>query len=63
MTTCKNCYTNGNCQTCPERSRIITEFELESANAEKMLDQLPGYLFGAALVIVSLVMIVWVFVY
>ena len=58
MTTCRNCYTNKDCQTCPERSRINNELDIENEHAEKALDELPCWIAGAFLVVVAVGLIV-----
>ncbi|MFA5340564.1 MAG: hypothetical protein WC332_02190 [Clostridia bacterium] len=63
MTTCRNCYTNGKCSTCPERDKIITEFEIEEVNVEQALNSLPMYMFGAAVVLAAVGLIVLTNIY
>jgi len=58
MTTCRNCYINRDCRTCPERSRINETLDIEQANAERALDKLPCWIFGAFLVVVGMGLII-----
>ena len=58
MTTCRNCYINRDCRTCPERSRINETLDIEQANAESALDELTCWIAGAFLVVVAVGLIV-----
>jgi len=58
MTTCHNCYIRGNCQTCPERDRINTTLDIEQANADKALEEMPKWIAGAFLVVVAVGLII-----
>jgi hypothetical protein len=58
MTTCRNCYTNKDCQTCPERSRINETLDIENKHAEKSLEELPCWIMGVFLVVVAVGLIV-----
>ena len=58
MTTCKNCWENKNCKTCPERELLLSQLDFENSRIKKQLNELPYWVVGTAIFIVCFLLII-----